>query len=68
MERDSKKSGREESLEYGPETIEERMRERVRDCIELIVEESWNTHWARRRGSALAQRAAAIATAIARDS
>jgi len=57
--KDSKKSNREESIEYGPETIEQRMRERVRDFIELIVEEelehalgapAWERVGAGRRG------------------
>jgi len=39
MERDSRKAVREERFEWGPETIETEIRERVRGMIEAIVEE-----------------------------
>ncbi len=39
MERDSRKGAGEEGLEWGPDTIEAEIRERVRGMIEAIVEE-----------------------------
>jgi hypothetical protein len=39
MQRDSRKEVREEGLEWGADTIEAEIRERVRGMIEAIVEE-----------------------------
>jgi hypothetical protein len=39
MERDSRKEIGEEGFEWGPDTIEVEIRERVRGMIEVIVEE-----------------------------
>jgi hypothetical protein len=40
MERDSRKEIGEEGFEWGPDTIEVEIRERVRGMIEVIVEEA----------------------------
>ena len=39
MERDSRKGVEEEGFEWGPDTIEAEIRERIRGMIEAIVEE-----------------------------
>jgi transposase-like protein len=39
MERDSRKGIEEEGLQWGPDTIEAEIRERIRAMIEAIVEE-----------------------------
>ena len=39
MERDSRKAVEEEGFEWGPDTIEAEIRERIRGMIEAIVEE-----------------------------
>lgn len=65
MQDDTKKGAGRQGAAYGPDTIEGRMRLRIRETIEAIVEEELEAYWARRSPRGWARLGRAIDTGAA---